>query len=209
VLSWSARLLSEVMRFGVFGVDSLRIPLDGRRVDVHELLARCERLAYANHVRSGLGGSTPLPVVPERIALPRSAGVVDPADHLRGPHLEEYLRHATELLPEDEWGHLPRACHQVRVGDEDRLARMLLKANLCAAIPESSVPRSQRGRLILGGLFAVPKNTYQDRLIYDRRVPNLVETPLDWIWLPSGAGLSRARLRPDEWLRGSGDDLEC
>ena len=60
---------------------------------------------------------------------------------------------------------------------------------------------------MLGGLFAVGKNSAEDRLIFDRRPENATMEKLHWADLPSGACYTRMTLQPNQYLRGSGEDL--
>lgn len=52
------------------------------------------------------------------------------------------------------------------------MARKMLQSGMAELIPESELPRDRHGRILLGGLFSVPKNETEDRLIYDRRPEN-------------------------------------
>lgn len=85
--------------------------------------------------------------------------------------------------------------------------RKLLQHNMVTLIPEGDLPRTSQGKLLTGGFFCVKKNELEDRLIYDRRPENATMEQLRWAKLPSGACFARLLLEPDEFLRGSGDDL--
>ena len=74
-------------------------------------------------------------------------------------------------------------------------------------IPAEDVPLDSDGKPILGGIFCVPHKPGADRLINDRRPPNLHEGSLHWESLPHGSQLCLMILHPEEILRGSGDDL--
>ena len=78
---------------------------------------------------------------------------------------------------------------------------------MAVLMPEQDLPHDSRGRLLARGLFCVGKNAQEDRLIYDRRPENGTMPRLRWAELPSGACFTRMLLRPNQYLRGSGDDL--
>jgi len=55
----------------------------------------------------------------------------------------------------------------------------------------------------------VPDETGGWRLIFDRRPQNSLEPRLGWAHLPLGTQLRHILLRGHEYLRGSGEDLDC
>ena len=103
-------------------------------------------------------------------------------------HLETFR------LPEELWDEVPKACHRVDPGEEILVAEKLLATGVAVLVPEA--------------LFAVAKAADQDRLIFDRRPENFAMASLDWGVLPNAACLARVLLKPDEYLRGSGNDLK-
>ncbi|CAK9012989.1 unnamed protein product, partial [Durusdinium trenchii] len=109
--------------------------------------------------------------------------------------------------PEHLWREIVPACHRVPVSEEARLMAKLLANGMVSIFPESDLPKDSQGRLLTGGFFCVKKNSSEDRLIFDRRPENATMDRLDWAKLPAGACFCRVLLEPDEFLRGSGDDL--
>ena len=204
------RLLGEVEEFASYDLIVGDLTCDGKRAVVEEHLKRVVTsagAAYGVPAQAGTSASTALPVVANRVAVPEKAGNVDPLDWLP----EDRARVMSDLpalrLPQDQWGEVPVACHQVAENEERDVAAMLLETDMAVIIPEKLLPRRADGELLVGGLFAVAKNDSEDRLIFDRRPENATMARLDWASLPSGACYTRMLLQPDEFLRGSGDDL--
>lgn len=126
----------------------------------------------------------------------------------RLPARAEVFTNLAELrMPEQYWREFGPACHQVSKEEESGLIERLLRSKMVTLIPESSLPRRNDGRLMTGGFFCVKKNSEEDRLIFDRRPENATMRRLHWAELPSAACLTRMRLKDNEFLRGSGDDL--
>ncbi|CAE7553167.1 unnamed protein product, partial [Symbiodinium sp. CCMP2456] len=151
--------------------------------------------------------STALPVVPSRVALPPKAGQVDPCEWLP-PERAAVLQDLGRLRRAEEDGSdVPLACHRVEPSEEDALVRRLVLHGMAVPVPEDDLPRRRDGRLLVGGLFGVAKNEAEDRLIFDRRPENATMEKISWAKLPSGACFTRLLLSPEEYLRGSGDDL--
>ena len=148
-----------------------------------------------------------LPVVAERIAVPTEAGRVDPLDWLPAEKACIVDDLPGQRLPEHLWDPVVRACHHVPAEQEAGLARRLLESSMAVLVEESLLPRNQAGELLTGGLFSVPKNEVEDRLIFDRRPENSTMNKLRWTSLPNGACYTRMLLEPHQYLRGSGDDL--
>ncbi|OLP74447.1 hypothetical protein AK812_SmicGene46011, partial [Symbiodinium microadriaticum] len=149
-----------------------------------------------------------LPVAADRVAVPETAGVVDPLDWLP-PGQAAVVEHLEDLrLPEAAWGEVVVACHRVPQEHEANLARKLLSTGMAQLVCEQDLPRTSDGKLLCGGLFCVGKDEQHDRLIYDRRPENSTMPHLGWEALPSGACFVRLLLEPNEFLRGSGDDLK-
>ena len=109
-------------------------------------------------------------------------------------------------MPEHLWNRIPIACHQVADAEEADLRRLLAN-DMVVLIPESDLPRNRSGGLMLRGLFCVPKNTEEDRVIFDRRPENATMGRLNWARLPSEACYTHLLLQQHQYLRGSGEDL--
>ena len=151
--------------------------------------------------------SSALPVVAERVAVPTEAGRVDPLDWLPAEKASIVNDLPGQRLPDYLWDPVVRACHHVPAEQEAGLARRLLESSMAVLVEESLLPRNQAAELLTGGLFSVPKNEVEDRLIFDRRPENSTMNKLRWTSLPNGACYTRMLLEPHQYLRGSGDDL--
>jgi hypothetical protein len=201
-------LRREVQQFGCPGVD--KVPLARGRKELSRAISSFKFHDYFQ--RSSPSATeflpTAIPVNTDRIALPERAGTVDPGMHLP-PERRRVFRDLARLkLPEAEWGTLPRPCHRVPKSQETKLARNLLTSEMCVLIAEEDLPRTSWGAILSGGLFAVVKDSEQDRLIFDRRVENATVRKLKWLSLPAGACFTNMWLERGESLRGSGDDLQ-
>ncbi|CAE7265379.1 unnamed protein product [Symbiodinium microadriaticum] len=207
---FSDRLLGEVMAF--CSPDLLRdsLSLDGKRGDLDALLQTLARSmpSYDGTVPQAPPDSgVALPVLAERMAVPEEAGQVNPADWLDPLKAAVFENLESLRLPEEAWQEIPISCHRVPLDQEAAVMQKLLDTNMVVLVPESDLPRAQNGKLLVGGLFAVKKNSSEDRLIFDRRPENATMRRLRWASLPSGACFTRMLLRSNEYLRGSGDDL--
>ena len=204
------RLLGEVQEFACHDVVLGSLECGGKRAIVEDLLQNVVTAAgacYGAPAQAGTSATTALPVVAARVAVPEEAGTVDPLVWLPEGQAA-VLANLPELrLPEDQWDEVAVACHQVAENEEKNVAAKLLATGMAVLVPESKLPRREDGRLLTGGLFGVSKNSSEDRLIYDRRPENSTMPRLDWASLPSGACYTRMLLQPNEYLRGSGDDL--
>ena len=203
-------LLGEMREFCCLDLVLGRLGCEGKRGSIEQLL---ERMASTSHACYGavpvLGefASVALPVVADRVAVPEEAGKVDPLKWL-DPDRGEVVANLPDLrLPEPLWEDVVLACHRVAPEDEPDLARRLLETKMATLVPEADLPRDHEGRLLSGGLFCVAKNENEDRLIFDRRPENATMPRLRWAELPSGACFTRLLLKPNQFLRGSGDDL--
>ncbi|CAE7376397.1 unnamed protein product [Symbiodinium microadriaticum] len=209
--AFADRLLGEVEEFAASDLVLGRLVCEGKRATVEELLAQVQESAGASYfdgVQAPASTSSPaLAVTADRIAVPDSAGGVDPGNWLPEERAAVFRDLESLRLPEHLWDDIPPACHRVPQAEEADLARKLLKTKMAVLVPEDSLPRRRDGRLLVGGLFAVAKNESEDRLIYDRRPENSTMPYLDWANLPSAACFTRLLLRPNQYLRGSGDDL--
>ena len=172
-----------------------------------------ESLSHANPLNDSFSSARclglALPVKLERIAIPVVGGTCNPADHLnpwQREIFEDYDRRVRFPLTErPEITGDP--CHLVNPSEELELARSLLRNGMAVLIPQESVARGCDGRLVRSGFFVVEHKADKDRLIQDRRIPNLNERPLGRVSLPHGVLLRGITLRPEETLRASGDDL--
>ena len=109
------------------------------------------------------------------------------------------------IVPESLWPSLlPRPCYWISRPDVTKLISLLLASGMAEVVEASAVPLDSRGRYTVAGLFAVPHKAESDR---DRRPQNATEARLRWSELPHGSLLGQIRVRPDQHIRGSGDDL--
>ncbi|CAE7682844.1 unnamed protein product [Symbiodinium sp. CCMP2592] len=205
VQQYSEKLLGEVVEFASVELVFGSLACSGKRSVLEEML----RLNFASY---GVGQvpapAGALPVAAERVAVPETAGMVDPLDWLP-PGQAAVVENLEELrLPEAAWGEVVIACHRVPQEHEAALARKLLTTGMAQLVLERDLPRTSAGDLLCGGLFCVGKDQQHDRLIYDRRPENRTMPHLGWEALPSGACFVRMLLEPHEFVRGSGDDLK-
>ena len=213
VRSCADGLLGEVKEFvkDLFCVEVMQ--MEGGRQTLEEALQMLQmsHACYGAPVTSAKAVlekvSAAIPVQAERVAIPEKAGLVDPLAWLP-PHRKAVLSDLSRLRrPEHLWREIVPACHRVPVSEEARLMAKLLANGMVSIFPESDLPKDSQGRLLTGGFFCVKKNSSEDRLIFDRRPENATMDRLDWAKLPAGACFCRVLLEPDEFLRGSGDDL--
>ena len=200
-------LLGEVIEFASEELLSGALGCEGKRGAIEKLLSqvRCTVGAcYGGLPDVGVleaGGPT-LPVRASRIAVPEVAGKVDPCLWL-DPDKAEVVRNLAALRrPEHQWEDIVRAFHQVPEDEEARVAERLLETGMAELVPEAELPADSRGKLLTGGLFCVPKNEGEDRLIFDRRPENATMHRLRWASLPSGACFTTSCFgrRPEELL---------
>ena len=146
-------------------------------------------------------------VKPERMSLPEQAGIVDPANHLKGAHKEAFLNMHNDI-PIDEPPLEPvQSCFKVRDEDIIPVYEKLLNSGVCVLIPEEMALRDHNNKIVSAGLFAVPHKESSDRVICDRRPQNQIERRLVWARLPHGCLLTQIILPKNCSIRGSGDDL--
>lgn len=203
------RLLGEIMTFSSLGIQEFSHKCEsGGKEEVQNLLAAMEDPSFSYFSKPlDLTMTTALPVHASRIAIPSTAGTVDMLQHLP-PERAKIVADLERLrLPEHLWNRIPIASHQVEQCEEAGVARRLLQSKMVVPVKASELPRDRAGRLMLGGLFAVGKNSAEDRLIFDRRPENATMEKLHWADLPSGACYTRMTLQPNQYLRGSGEDL--
>ena len=147
-------------------------------------------------------------VDPQRIAIPEAGAVIDPANHLQGDHLSQFLSMA-DWVPEPNEASFrrPKPCHKVSPSDEIVIAKKLLENNLAVLVSESDVLKDGTGAPVVAGFFTVPHKPNEDRLITDRRPQNSTEQRLGWARLPQGPLLAQLILHPWQSVRGSADDI--
>ena len=211
ILPSALRLLGEIGSFCSLEIQEFSHKVSGGRAELEKLIEAfpCAESGYFVSKEPFLTSkaTSALTVQSERIAIPNVAGTVKILDHLP-PERARVIRDLEQLrMPEFLWNRIPVACHQVPALEEDAVARKLLTAQMAVLLPESELPRDRKGRLLPGGLFSVPKNDSEDRLIFDRRPENETMQRLSWARLPSGACFTRMLLRANEYVRGSGEDL--
>ncbi len=213
VRSLTDKLLGEVLEFMDDELCTGAVQLDGNRLSIEEALNSLQSLHGGYGVDHAVPGvteeklSSAIPVVASRVAIPEWAGSVDPLDWLPEERRVKVAQLEKLRKPEGMWKEIVPACHRVARSEEAGLVRKLLAHNMVELIPEDDLPRDSNNQLLTGGFFCVRKSEKEDRLIYDRRPENATMERLNWSKLPAGACLTRLLLEPDEFLRGSGDDL--
>ena len=151
--------------------------------------------------------SSAMDVHPSRMSLPETAGIINPADHLKGSHLEAF-ENMLEVVPHDVPPDPPtKGCFKVRPQDMTEVYSKLLESGVATLIPEKLALRDESGNIVSAGLFAVPHKPDSDRIICDRRPLNELERRLVWAKLPHGALLTQLIVPKGFSVRGSGDDL--
>ena len=146
-------------------------------------------------------------VRPDRMSLPEIAGIIDPADHLKGEHLSSF-NNILQEVPHDCPPQPPtKGCFKVRQEEIVEVYNRLLDSGVATLIPQELALRDSQGKVISGGLFAVPHKPHSDRIICDRRPLNELERRLVWAKLPHGALLTQIIVPKGYSVRGSGDDL--
>ena len=146
-------------------------------------------------------------VMPERMSLPASAGIVDPELFLKGQQLEMFQQMPTAVPHGVEPPNPTKGCFRVPPDKLQEVNFRLLESGVAVLIPEELGLRDSRGELITGGLFAVDHKPTSDRIILDRRPFNELERRLVWAKLPHGSLLTQLIVPPGFSIRGSGDDL--
>jgi hypothetical protein len=159
------------------------------------------------HELKGLAVTGAKPVDPGRVAICDPAATCLPEAWLREDRRKEYLDWQGRVKEEAGEMPLPKFCYRVAATDEVELRLKLLRSGMAGLVPESEIPLTSLGELLLGGMFGVDHKVDVDRLIYDRRPQNAKERRLGWARLPVGAQLGRIVLDRGEVLRASGDDI--
>ncbi len=151
--------------------------------------------------------SSAMDVRPNRMSLPECAGIIDPSDFLKGQHLKDFTD-IQNVVPHDISPEPPtKGCFKVRPDEVREVYTRLLESGVATLIPEEMALRDESGRIVSGGLFAVPHKAETDRIICDRRPQNELERRLVWAKLPHGALLTQLIVPKGFSVRGSGDDL--
>ena len=191
--SYARTMFARVLKY----VTHPRGTMDRGNGKLNDLISRIRVSKYdpSQPFEEALSGAKP--VDPNRISLPTQAAIINPADHLTGKRLAEFV-----FMP--EWvptslctAKDPKTCHKVDPHDWPTLLKKLHDANMIVFLPWDEVLR-EGGKPVKGGLFCVAHKIYSDRLINDRRPLNAREHRLKWCDLPK---------EPSESVRGSGDDL--
>jgi len=207
-------LLPEVRRFCRSSGGCPSPSLDGGRERVISLLEEVAKEEYhGTRVEADPSAVVPgaLWVDERNAALPEIAGGLRPARILPNEEagvIRDMPR--SVLLPQRDWpADLPVACNRVHPRRRKALYRRLLAAGLAVLLPASKLPVDPvAGRVLVGGLFGVPKKGKAEvRLILDRRPQNSVNRRLRWATLPQPCQLRHIILDRTEGLRGDGDDL--
>ena len=143
----------------------------------------------------------------EHISLPPTAGILGPCATLC-PERHRVLRDMSKIIEtEEQWPNpLPRRCFMVGPAKDQGLRRTLVGCGLASLLAEDEVPVDSHGRKLLAGVLAVPHKSDSDRS-FDRRPQNATEHRLQWCTLPHSSLLTQIRRKPNEHVRGSGDDL--
>ena len=142
------------------------------------------------------------------MSLPETAGIVDPADFLKGEQLEQFRSMPSEIPIEAMPSSSLKPCHRVRDSDVVGVYTKLLRSGVAVLLPEEDGLYDKQGNLIAGGLFGVAHKEHSDRVINDRRPFNRNERRLVWAKLPHGTLLTQLVLSNDLSVRASGDDLK-
>ncbi|CAE7463493.1 unnamed protein product [Symbiodinium sp. CCMP2592] len=204
VQDFALKLLGEVSQFASFELVAGLLECQGKGSVLEDML----KLNCASYGGAEAGiPSGALPVCASRVAIPDAAGRVDPLEWLPSDQAAVVGDLEAVRLPEHLWEDVVVACHRVPEDEENDLAEKLLSTGMAELVKETDLPHTSEGKLLVGGLFCVGKNDSEDRLIFDRRPENSTMPRLAWEELPSGACFTRMLLGPDQYLRGSGDDL--
>ena len=151
--------------------------------------------------------SSAMDVRPNRMSLPECAGIIDPSDFLKDQQLKEFTN-ILNVVPHNISPEPPtKGCFKVKPNEVKEVYTRLLESGVATLIPEEMALRDESGRIVSGGLFAVPHKANSDRIICDRRPQNELERRLVWAKLPHGALLTQLIVPKGFSVRGSGDDL--
>ena len=209
--SFADRLLGETLEFASPDLVLGRLRCEGKRATVEALLRQVEGFAASGYCESVQAASSipssAMAVTAKRVAVPEEAGCVDPLEWLP-PEQAQIVEDLDQIRKEPHlWEERCVPCHRVPLSEEAAMCEKLLTTRMAVLVREDVLPRGPEGHLLSGGLFAVPKNEAEDRLIFDRRPENATMMRLDWGSLPSAACYTRMLLGDTQYLRASGDDL--
>ena len=199
--SFADRLLGETLEFASPDLVLGRLRCEGKRATVEALLRQVEGFAASGYCESvQAAASTPssaMAVTAQRVAVPEEAGCVDPLDWLP-PEQAQIVEDLDQIRKEPHlWEERCVPCHRVPLSEEAAMCEKLLATRMAVLVREDLLPRGPEGHLLSGGLFAVPKNETEDRLIFDRRPENATMMRLDWGSLPSAACYASVLLGDD------------
>ncbi|CAE7846871.1 unnamed protein product [Symbiodinium microadriaticum] len=161
IKQFADRLLGEVVSFCSPELIGESLRCEGKRLQVEEVLdlLSCTVSSYERVAgKADFPGTTALPVVADRVAIPAEAGQVDPLQWLPEEQAAVVSHLPEIMLPAEEWGDRLTPCHRVPPAEEADLVRKLLKAQMIELVPEHLLPRSTDGEPLVGGLFCVAKN---------------------------------------------------
>ena len=114
--AYAERLLGEVLSFGGSEADLRKVPLEAGRIQLMQMLERCENMSYEKIPFCDVAHQSrvSLDVEPDRVAIPDVAGKVNPRDHLPPAQQQEYDSLRDLVLPPSAWNSLPRPCVWLR-----------------------------------------------------------------------------------------------
>lgn len=182
-------------------------PLSRGILKLSELVNIVRNSDYSNNQAIDKLAKVAKPVKPERMSLPERAGIINPAQFLKGEHLESFKQMPATVPHGIEPDQPTQGCLRVEPHDLLAVNHKLLECGVAALLPESLALRDSSGRIISGGLFAVDHKAESDRIILDRRPFNELERRLVWARLPHGSLLTQLIVPKGYSIRGSGDDL--
>ena len=203
--SYAGCLHDEIHKFNRLRLDQ---PLGRGLEQLEKLISRIQNSSYnpGSYNLEALQSSA-MEVKPERMSLPSVAGIIDPADHLKGDHRVQFETMAGTIPIYDSPEDPIKPCLKISPENVVPVYQKLLDSGVGVLIPESLALRDEHGNIISAGLFAVPHKETSDRVICDRRPQNQIERRMVWAKLPHGCMLTQIILHPDCSIRGSGDDL--
>jgi hypothetical protein len=146
-----------------------------------------------------------LPVRSYSVATQNPVGTVRPSAWLSDCHRREFEDvEGRRTKPEDPA--IPRSCLLIDEAEETVLRHRLLRSGMAVLLEEDQVAKLADDRILLAGLFCVPRKTDYDRLVVDHRPASHGDRRIGWSTLPLGPQLCQIVTGPGEVVRGSGDD---
>jgi len=143
--------------------------------------------------------SSPVPLVADRVALPRSPPSVDLLSVLPPHYADFYAEPANLLLPPDSSRPRPRLAPPPPIQEYVALLRRLLQLDMVRLAPTARCVNS---------LFVVPKPDGFLRLIFDGRAVNSLMRPSPCVELPTPSDLASLLMEPRDRLEFSKIDVE-